>query len=149
MDSISPTNDENIIEILFDIIPIIEICEKIVYLKNSSEKKEALEYHKEAWDTIAGAYFRSTETKYPTYSYVGWNSFSGDTFTFIVHPDKIRCFYNVTGCPYQVRDTLLRQLIQFEILNDKFPNDREWFDDDDKKLAKLSDKILQKMKYGR
>ena len=43
MDRISPTNDENIIHVLFDIIPIIEICEKIVYLKNCSEKKEALD----------------------------------------------------------------------------------------------------------
>ena len=147
MDRISPTNDENIIHVLFDIIPIIEICEKIVYLKNCSEKKEALEYHKEAWDTIAGAYFRSTETRYPTYSYVGLQQ-NGETFT--ARPDKIRCFYNATGCPYQVRDTLLRQIIEFkDIDEDKFPNDREWFYDDDKKLAILSDKILQKMKCGR
>tara|TARA_B100000900_G_C20600044_1_gene725096 strand:- start:3436 stop:3882 length:447 start_codon:yes stop_codon:yes gene_type:complete len=148
MDRISPTNDENIIHVLLNRIPIIEICEKIVYLKNCSEKKEALEYHKEAWDTIAGAYFRSTETRYPTYSYVGWNTYNGDTFT--ARPDKIRCFYNATGCPYQVRDTLLNQIIEFkDIDEDKFPDDRRWFDDDDKKLAILSDKILQKMKYGR
>ena len=67
-----------------------------------------------------------------------------------MRPDKIRCFYNVTGCPYQVRDTILRQIIEFkDIDEDKFPDDRRWFDDDDKKLAILSDKILQKMKYGR
>ena len=148
MDIVAPTNDENIINVLLNRIPVIEICEKIIYLKNCREKKEALEYHVESWERIAGAYFRSIEKRYPTYSYIGWNSFSGPSF--IASPDKIRCFYDITGCPYQVRDILMKQLVEFNTIDeDKFPNDREWFDDDDKKLAILSDKILQKMKYGR
>ena len=67
MDSISPTNDENIIDILFCIIPVIEICERIVYFKNDAEKKEALEYHVESWERIAGAYFKSIEKRYPSF----------------------------------------------------------------------------------
>jgi len=146
MDSISPTNDENIIDVFLCIIPVIEICERIVYFKNDAEKKEALEYHVESWERIAGAYFRSIEKNYPTYSYVGWQAFSGPVF--IALPDNIRDFYDVTGCPYQVRETVLQQIEELYSMEKAIGNAKVWFYEDDKQLSILTDKILQKMKCG-
>ena len=142
----SLTNDESIIDVLFNIIPVIEICDKIVHLKNDSEKADALKYHIEAWDRIAGAYFKSIEKRYPTYSYVGWKAFSGPVF--IALPDNIRDFYDVTGCPYQVRDTLLKQIEELYSMEKAIGNAKVWFYEDDKQLSILTDKILQKMKCG-
>ena len=142
----SLTNDENIIDVLFNIIPVIEICDKIVHLKNDSEKADALKYHIEAWDRIAGAYFKSIEKRYPTYSYVGWKAFSGPVF--IALPDNIRDFYDVTGCPYQVRETVLQQIEELYSMDKAIGDAKVWFYEDDKKLSILSDKILQKMKCG-
>ena len=142
----SLTNDENIIDVLFNIIPVIEICEKIVHLKNDYEKADALKYHIEAWDRIAGAYFKSIEKRYPTYSYVGWKAFSGPVF--IALPDNIRDFYDVTGCPYQVRETVLQQIEELYSMDKAIGDAKVWFYEDDKKLSILSDKILQKMKCG-
>ena len=142
----SLTNDENIIDVLFNIIPVIEICEKIVHLKNDYEKADALKYHIEAWDRIAGAYFKSIEKRYPTYSYVGWQAFSGPVF--IALPDNIRDFYDVTGCPYQVRETVLQQIEELYSMDKAIGDAKVWFYEDDKKLSILSDKILQKMKCG-
>ena len=142
----SLTNDENIIDVLFNIIPVIDICEKIVHLKNDYEKADALKYHIEAWDRIAGAYFKSIEKRYPTYSYVGWQAFSGPVF--IALPDNIRDFYDVTGCPYQVRETVLQQIEELYSMDKAIGDAKVWFYEDDKKLSILSDKILQKMKCG-
>ena len=142
----SLTNDESITEILLCVIPVIEICEEIVHLKNDSEKADALKYHIEAWDRIAGAYFKSIEKRYPTYSYVGWKAFSGPVF--IALPDNIRDFYDVTGCPYQVRETVLQQIEELYSMDKAIGDAKVWFYEDDKKLSILSDKILQKMKCG-
>ena len=142
----SLTNDENIIDVLFNIIPVIEICEKIVHLKNDSEKADALKYHIESWDRIAGAYFKSIEKRYPTYSYVGWQAFSGPVF--IALPDNISDFYDVTGCPYQVRETILHQIEALYLMDKAIGDAKVWFYEDDKKLSILTDKILQKMKCG-
>ena len=142
----SLTNDESITEILLCVIPVIEICEEIVHLKNDSEKADALEYHIEAWDRIAGAYFRSIEKNYPTYSYVGCQNSSGPVF--IAYPDNIRDFYDVTGCPYQVRETVLQQIEELYSMDKAIGNAKVWFYEDDKQLSILTDKILQKMKCG-
>ena len=76
---------------------IIEIKEKI-------EKKEALDYHIERWETISGKYFRSQELftgdkKY--YSYVL------DSKDYIFEKDRIMEFYYETGISFQNRDLLL------------------------------------------
>ena len=54
-------NDQQISLLLSQFIPIEPIRYKIIQMKNKKEKKEALEYHIERWETISSKYFRSLE----------------------------------------------------------------------------------------
>jgi len=125
---------------------IIEIKEKI-------EKKEALDYHIERWETISGKYFRSQELftgdkKY--YSYVL------DSKYYIFEKDRVLDFYNETGISFQNRDLLLNVIKtksdmeidgDIEIYRDNLsPEVKYWRDYNDDIYSILSNKIYKIMK---
>jgi len=143
------TNDQQISLLLSKFIPIEPIRYKIIQIKNNKEKKEALEYHSERWETISSKYFRSLEKSSRPYSFVV------DSKYYISEKDRCLEFYNETGISYQVRVLLL------EILNcafdldpryDPFPenilncNWYEWREGDDKIYSILSEEIMKKFK---
>ena len=69
------TNDQQISLLLSEFIPIEPIRYKIIQMKNKKEKKEALDYHIERWETISSKYFRSLEKISNPYSYVHNNKY--------------------------------------------------------------------------
>lgn len=78
----------------------------IVELVNKIEKKEALDYHIERWQTISGKYFRSQELS-PFTGSLNYYSYVLDSKDYIFEKDRIMEFYNETGISFQIRDLLL------------------------------------------
>ena len=141
-------NDQQISLLLSEFIPIDTIRYKIIQMKNKKEKKEALDYHIERWQTISSKYFRSLEKISNPYSYVL------DSKYYICEKDKCLDFYNETGISYQVRSLLLEilncssefdgmKLFSDHILNCEL---YKWREEDDKLYCILARKINEKMK---
>ena len=105
------------------------------------EKADAYNYHNQLWERIAGSYFKSIEKRYPTYSYV---MNASKECKIIAFPDNILDYYLETGQSYQVRDTILIQIKEYNECNTRIY--KIWFYQDDKSLSKLTKKIMKQMK---
>lgn len=122
-------------------IPIPEICNKIINLKNNMENEDTLEYHMGRWETIAGEYYYTRDNHTGKFSYIF------DNINYVIKPDHRRQFYNLTGVSYQIVE-LMHELIRilhedswdFEI-DDK----KEWLKYDDELYSELSKRIMNKM----
>ena len=123
-------------------IPIPEICNKIILLKNDSEKSEALNYHIDRWINIAGEFYYTKDNHTDKYSYIF------DNRDYIIKVDHKLDFYQITGISYQIIE-LIHELIRinhenswdFEI-NDK----KEWLKYDDALFSNLANKIMIEMR---
>ena len=107
------TTNQEILLSLSRVIPINELRYKIVAYKNQIEKKEALEYHSERWETISSGYFRATEVQYGFHGLHGdlhISSWITDENNWIATKDHNLDFYNETGFSYQVRNLLMNLL---------------------------------------
>jgi len=138
------SNNKIIYNLLLNIIPVPDICEKIISFKNTIEQKEAYDYHVERWETISSLYFRSLENYHPDiiiYSYMFNRTKQNE---YITEPDRNTKFFNETGISYQVRNLLL------ELFN--CPNDynkgmwKNMILFDDKLYGKISKEIMLHMK---
>jgi len=142
------TNDQQISLLLSEFIPIDVIRYKIIQMKNKKEKKEALEYHIERWETISSKYFRSLEKDY--HGVVIPQSYSIDSKYFVSNKDKCLEFYNETGISYQVRDLLLDilQCPMGSLFTENIMDCTlfEWRKEDDKIYSILSEEIMNKFK---
>ncbi len=122
-------------------IPIPEICNRIIELKNCKEYEGALEYHMGRWQTIAGEHYYTKDTHYGKFSQVH------DGSNYIVKPDHRLGFYQITGISYQVVE-LIYELIRinhenawdFEMIDKK-----DWLKYDDELYSELSKRIMNKM----
>tara|TARA_B110001452_G_C15149440_1_gene400062 strand:+ start:342 stop:800 length:459 start_codon:yes stop_codon:yes gene_type:complete len=144
------TTNQEILLSLSRVIPINELRYKIVAYKNQIEKKEALEYHSERWETISSGYFRATEVQY------GFNGLHGelhisswiaDDNNWVATKDHNLDFYNETGFSYQVRNLLMNLLSCPVSLSDNILNCSlyEWRKYDDKLYGFLSRMIKEKL----
>ena len=142
------TNDKQISLLLSQFIPIEPIRYKIIQMKNKKEKKEALDYHIERWETISSKYFRSLEKDY--HGVVIPQSYSIDSKYFVSNKDKCLEFYNETGISYQVRDLLLDilQCPMGSLFTENIMDCTlfEWRKEDDKIYSILSEEIMKKFK---
>ena len=123
-------------------IPIPEICNKIIKIKNEFENKETLKYHIDRWKIIAGEHYYTRDNHYGKFSYIH----NGENY--IIKPDHRLYFYQMTGISYQVIE-LIYELIQ--IRNEKswdfeLDNKEEWIKHDDKLYTELSKRIMIEMK---
>ena len=102
-------NDEKIRLYLKEFIPIPEICNKIIKIKNSKESEDTLKYHIDRWESIAGEHHFTRDTHYGKFSYIF------DDSNYVVKRDHRIYFYQMTGIPYQIVE-LIHELIR--ILNE-------------------------------
>ena len=141
-------NDQQISLLLSQFIPIEPIRYKIIQMKNKKEKKEALDYHIERWETISSKYFRSLEKDY--HGVVIPQSYSIDSKYFVSNKDKCLEFYNETGISYQVRDLLLDilQCPMGSLFTENIMDCTlfEWRQNDDEIYSILARKIMKKFK---
>ncbi len=100
-------------------ISIVEIRNKIINYKTIKEKKEALEYHSERWETISSKYFRSFEITNHSNNNRLYYSYVLDNKYYVSEADRNLDFYNETGISYQVRDLLLDLI--------SYPPSSEWY----------------------
>ena len=134
--------DEIIKLYLRTLIPINEICNKIIKMKNEEEKRETLEYHVKRWETIAGEHYTTRDNHYGKFSYVF------DNTKYIVKRDHRLGFYQMTGISYQVLE-LIYELIR--INNEKswdfeIDDKEDWLKHDDALYSELSKRIMDEMR---
>ena len=128
---ITLSTNKRIIFLLSQLINEPGICEKIVEIKDEEEKKDALKYHYERWENIAGSHYYLHDT------HVGKFSIIHDENNYIVKKDHKPIFYNITGLSYQVVE-LIHELIR--IFN------KEWLQYDDMLYSKLANLIMDEYK---
>ena len=128
---ITLSTNKRIIFLLSQLINEPGICEKIVEIKDEEEKKDALKYHYERWENIAGSHYILHDT------HIGKFSIIHDENNYIVKKDHKPIFYNITGVSYQVVE-LIHELIR--IFN------KEWLQYDDMLYSKLADLIMDEYK---
>ena len=128
---ITLSTNKRIIFLLSQLINEPGICEKIVEIKDEEEKKDALKYHYERWENIAGSHYILHDT------HTGKFSIIHDETNYIVKKDHKPIFYNITGVSYQVVE-LLHELIR--IYN------KEWLQYDDMLYSKLAKLIMDEYK---
>ena len=102
MEETIPTADQQILSILLDYIPIVQICNIIIDMKNTSENKETLQYHMDRWDSIALKYIKAGER----------NELSHHSMRFAWVSDYYKLddcldFFKETGISYQIRFLVL------------------------------------------
>ena len=137
----SLNRDEKIRLYLKEFIPIPEICNKIIKIKNSKENEETLKYHIDRWESIAGEHHFTRDTHYGKFSYIFDNS------KYIIKRDHRIYFYQMTGISYQVLE-LIYELIRINHENawDFDVDDKKsWLKEDDKLYSELSKRIMNEM----
>lgn len=139
---ISLTKDETIYLYLKSLLPIPELCYKIIKIKNVSESEETYKYHLDRWIKLAGEHYYTRDNHYNKFSYVL------DSEKYIIKPDHRMDFYKMTGISYQVLE-LIYELIR--IKNEKswdfeMDDKTDWLKHDDKLYSELADRIMDRMK---
>ena len=123
-------------------IPIPEICNKIILLKNSKESEETLKYHIDRWVNIAGEHHYTRDNHGGKYSYIF------DNHKYIIKIDHKLDFYQLTGISYQVVE-LIYALIRINHENAwdfDFVDKKEWLREDDVLYSELSKRIMTEMR---
>jgi len=141
---VSLRKDESIRLYLKVFIPIPEICNKIIKLKNDSEYEETYKYHMNRWETIAGEHYYTRDNHNDNFSYVL------DGINYIVKPDHRIGFYQITGISYQVLE-LIYELIKINHENAwdfdfEIDDKKDWLRHDDILFSNLSNKIMLEMR---
>ena len=134
--------DETILLYLKVFIPIPEICNKIIILKNEGEKRDTLKYHSDRWENIVGEYYYTRDNHTGKFSYIF------DNINYVIKPDHRRQFYNLTGVSYQIVE-LIHELIR--ILHEdswdfEIDEKKDWLSYDDSLYSELSKKIMIEMR---
>tara|TARA_Y100000996_G_C22440365_1_gene609544 strand:+ start:544 stop:951 length:408 start_codon:yes stop_codon:yes gene_type:complete len=104
---------------LLFLLPIKELCIKIINLKKHYEMVDAYNYHIERWETISSKYFKSFE-------YNKWDNriihpYIIDDIKYIIEQDTNFDFFNETKISYQSRDllmTLIKCPKEYRIIDD-------------------------------
>ena len=135
-------NDEKIRLYLKVFIPIPEICNKIIKLKNDSEYKETLKYHNDIWETIAGEHYFTRDNHYGKFSYIH------DGINYIVKRDHRVYFYQMTGISYQIIELIheLIRIIHEDSWDFEIDDKKDWLQYDDKLYSELSKRIMIEMR---
>ena len=135
-------NDEYIRLYLKVFIPIPEICNKIIQLKNDKEYEETLKYHTERWETIAGEHYYTRDNHHNKFSYIF------DNINYIVKIDHRMNFYQMTGISYQIVE-LIHELIRINNENSwdfEMDEKKDWIKYDDSLYSELSKRIMIEMR---
>ena len=135
-------NDEKIRLYLKVFIPIPEICNKIIKLKNDKEYEETLKYYNDRWETIAGEHYFTRDNHYGKFSQVF------DEYKYIVKRDHRMNFYQMTGISYQVVE-LIYELIRINHENSwdfEIDEKKDWLRHDDALYSELSKRIMIEMR---
>ena len=135
-------NDEKIRLYLKVFIPIPEICNKIIKIKNKEERNETLKYHIDRWINIAGEHYYTKDNHTGKYSYIF------DNRDYVIKIDHKLDFYKMTGISYQVIE-LIYELIRINHENAwdfEIEDKKDWLRHDDSLYSELSKRIMIEMR---
>jgi hypothetical protein len=126
------------------------IVKNIINIIKNEEEKDALEYHVERWETIAGSFFQSIE-RWPSGDPHPY-SFVLDGRKYIYEKDRNLSYFSETSVSYQCRELLLETIKNeaLEFVNDKYIDNltgesKEWREINDKMYSVLSKLINDSM----
>jgi len=134
--------DERIRLYLKYFIPIPEICNKIIKLKNNMEYEDTFNYHMNIWESIAGEHYFTRDTHFDKFSYIF------NEINYVIKPDHRTYFFKMTGISYQVLE-LIYDLIKIrneKAYDEDFEDKKDWLKHDDALYSKLSRKIMIEMR---
>ena len=123
-------------------IPIPEIRNKIILLKNDSEREETLKYYIDRWVNIAGEHYYTRDNHGGKYSYIF------DSRDYVIKIDHKLDFYKMTGISYQVVE-LIYELIRINHENAwdfEIDEKKDWLRHDDALYSELSKRIMTEMR---
>ena len=135
-------NDAKIRLYLKVFIPIPEICNKIIKIKNKEENNETLKYHIDRWTNIAGEHYYTKDNHTGKYSYIF------DNRDYVIKIDHKLDFYKMTGISYQVVE-LIYELIRINHENAwdfEIEDKKDWLRHDDSLYSELSKRIMIEMR---
>ena len=127
------TNDDEIIFALNKLIPEIHICNYILNIKKSIERKTTLDYHNYLYHTIAKSFYEIRQNHMNRFSIIFTKT------NYIVKADYNINYYIYTGMSYQIK----------ELINDLIVNinDTILIKENDELYTLLSQKITERMNY--
>ena len=135
------TSYEHVYGILRIFINEPSICKYIMNHKKRLEDTEIVEFHYKRWKDISSSHYMLQGLYKDT--------FSPSPHPYIVKPDHLFTFYNLTGISYQVV-VFIHELIKLkntDALENTFIVDyKEWLNDDDTLFSELSEQIMLQMK---
>ena len=102
MEETIQTTDKQILSILLNYIPIVQICNIIIDMKNTSENKETLQYHMNRWDLIALKYIKAVER-----NELSHHTMMSAWVSYDYRLDDCLDFFKETGISYQIRFLVL------------------------------------------
>ena len=123
-------------------IPIPELCNKIIKLKNEKENIDTLKYYKDIYENIVGEYYYTRDTHTGKFSYVH------DGKNYVIKTDHRLNFYNKTGVSYQIVE-LIHELIKINHENSwdfEVDSKKEWLSYDDSLYSELSKRLMIEMR---
>ena len=135
-------NDELILLYLLRLLPITDICNKIIKFKNEIEYKDTMDYYLDRYDNICKEHYNTKNNHYGKFSYIF------DNKNYIIKRDHRLHFYKLTGISYQVLE-LLYELIRINNDNSfdiNIDDKKEWLKYDDILYSELSKHIMVEMK---
>lgn len=116
----------------------VYIRQHIIDIKYQTEQQDNIRYHNDTWQHIASAFYYAKDNQ-QSYSLVFFSS--NKPPQYIVIPDNIKDFYNITNISYQTRELLFDLIKTYAIYG---------YDDmkqDDILYSKLSKLIHIKMNH--
>ena len=137
---INLSKNQEMLMILFRILPVKELCKLIITLKNKYEIYEINKYYKKKKKNIYKKHYHIHKHHEKKFSYIL------NSTKYVIKKDYDLSFYDRTGISYQIIE-LIHHLIKIKneplIKNNK--EYKEWLNYDDKLYSQLSIKIMEKM----
>ena len=137
---INLSKNQEMLMILFRILPVKELCKLIITLKNKYEIYEINKYYNERLKNIYKKHYHIHKHHEKKFSYIL------NSTKYVIKKDYDLSFYDRTGISYQIIE-LIHHLIKIKneplIKNNK--EYKEWLNYDDKLYSQLSIKIMEKM----
>lgn len=133
---------------LMRLLPIRDICIKILKDKKFIEDIDTFNYHCDLWENHASRFYHCIDNDKKFHGYLRFYSFVHDDRTYITERDRTMDYFIYTGISYQVRNLLLDLLKhnRYYFEND-IPGDEEikmYVKEDDIKYSKLAKLIMRK-----
>ena len=122
---------------LMRLIPISDICIRILNEKNKVEKLETYNWWYNMWETHSGKYYKCLDKDRTDGINKFIYSFILDNKKVVAERDRNMEYYNYTGISYQIRGLILNLISEYKDDSISKEEIKLWRIEDDKKYYKI------------